>query len=734
MQIEEKELLVEIGVEELPVKYIEPALNSWSSYIHKQLNELQLHHAANGATRFYSTPRRLVLLIDDIKEKQADTIIDKTGPSVEVAFNEQGKLTKAGIGFLRGLNIDGEKLNYELVNNNSGQDSKPYIKKSTKGNYLSVKQNIKGKQSTELLKDLLPESFNKINFPKMMRWNSKNFKFARPIRWVLALYGERIIPFEIGNLTSNNVTYGNIFEKEAEPIIIENISEYLSLLKDKFVIADRNERKHKTLNEINKLSIKVNGFVADNILLEEVTDIVEYPTAVLAMFDQSYLSLPAKVVHSTLVKNQRYFPVYNDQDDLMNYFIFVANNLPKHAENTKLGNEKVVKARLADADFYFREDKSKSIAYFNSKLEGIVFHIKLGTVKEKVDRIVEISKYLCRELELEGHLQEKVLRAARICKFDLATAMINEKEFASLQGYIGKEYALIWGEDKEVADAIEDHYLPLGLTKKSRQDNEQMIKIQNHEYREIPSKVGRIVSLADKIDTLCCFFGINLIPTGSKDQYSLRRAGNSIVKLIHRSSFSLSIQKITGFTYSLINHKLQNKFHNQQELFCFFEKRIEQYLQTLGISYDIVNTVLATEFDIIIKVINKAQALRNFKNKDDFKHLILSYKRVSNIIAGQSISSTINKALFKQEAEQKLYQSIIKTKERVTTLLQNDDYDNVLQLFISLNEVIDVFFNNVLVNEEDEEIRNNRYALLNLLRELFLNIGDLSLITIENEK
>lgn len=739
MQKETKDLLFEIGVEELPAGYILPALDSWQSFIQSRLVELKLSGLGKQEIISYSTPRRLALLVKNILVSQEDEEIEKVGPSISVAFDDKGVLTKAGSGFLRGADVTITELDLKTIGEKPADTGIPYIKKTAKGQYIAVNQTIKGKNATELLNDLCRESLSKMIFPKMMKWKEKDFRFARPVRWILALFGDEVLSFTKAGVSSDNITYGNDFKRETEPVIINRIDEYLSSLEKNFVIADREKRRLRIFRQVETKAKEVGGVVTDNELLEEVTDIVEYPTAVLAQFGEEYLDLPVNVIHSTLAKNQRYFPVYKDKGtgELLNKFIYIANNLPQYAENTREGNERVVKARLADAQFYFDEDRAKSIDYFNEQLDGIVFHVKLGSIREKVERVVKISDYLCLLLAVGEDVRQKVLRAAKICKFDLATAMIGEKEFTGLQGYIGKEYARYWEEDKDVARAIEEHYLPVGFDGLTKYLSDMLTEIYNKEQIDIPSDlIGQIVSLADKTDTLCAFLGVGIKPSGSKDQYGLRRTGNSIVRLIVEANLLLDLSELVDYTYSVLieTGKLSDK-SDIESLYELLRQRIDQYLKKTGIAYDVVEAVLAVEFNNLVKVVNKAKALQSVREREDFEHLMLSFKRVSNIISSEKDFTEVCEGAFVEEAEKILFDSIndIQGIIKVTQgLAGEENYQNMLECFITLNRPIDLFFDKVLVNTEEEMLRKNRYALLNSLRNLFLNIGDLSRIVIEN--
>ena len=699
--IGKRDLLFEIGVEELPAGYIRTGLESLCKYLSTTLSRERLTHAE---MRTYSTPRRLTVLIQALAEKQEDEVVEKVGPAVRIAYNEKGNLTKAGEGFLRSAGVDKEQLE---------------IKKTDKGEYITARVHNRGEESLKILPALLKEAIRKISFPKTMYWNSRQITFARPIRWLVALFGNEIIEFDLDGLKTGRITYGNILDRKGESITLDNPDRYLELLEEKFVIADRERRKQLIREQLDRLAASLNSRIdySDN-LLEEVTDIVEFPTAVTADYDVKYLKLPERIIHSTLATNQKYFPLYSREDrKLQNSFIFVANNHPNYAENTIEGNRRVVKARLDDAVFYFEEDLERSIDYFNEKLKKTGFHASLGSISDKVERIVKLADFLTERLHIDRELSDKVLRAAAICKFDLVTSMIAEKEFAGLQGYVGMNYALHFGEDPVVATAIEEHYHPLSF------------------YDDIPSSVtGKIVAMADKIDTLCGIFGIGNLPTGSNDPFALRRAGNGVIRILYEEELQVNLPELINYTYSLLNERLPEPDNNKSELNSFFRQRIEWLLEQNKIDYDIVNAVIAADIDYIPLVKQRVEALQKFRKRGDFEGLILSFKRVSNIIARSSELANVDAGLLQEQEEKQLYQDLIELEKRAEPLLEKRNFQALLDLFISLKERIDLFFDHVLVNVEEENLRLNRYALLNRIKTLFLQVGDLSEVVIEGEK
>jgi len=718
---ERKDFLLEIGMEELPPAYIVPAARALGSSLEDALKEA---YPDCEEASLYTTPRRIAVFIRSLPVRQEDKSEIRVGPAMRIAYDENGELTKAGAGFARACGVDKEQLK---------------VLQTDKGEYISAEILVKGKDTKDILQKAAHEALTNLSFPRSMRWNDKKTKFARPIRWLVALLGDELIDLKFGTVKADRYTYGNITGKKPEAIKIENIRQYPELLKKSFVLVDREQRRELIEEQVARLAEDVSGKVVwDDGLLDEITDITEYPTAVLAEFAKDYLQLPPRIINSTLAKNQKYVTISDDRDNLLNKFVFLANNLPEYAPETKLGNEKVVKARLDDALFYYNEDIAKSIEYFNNKLNNVLFQEKLGSVKEKTTRLIRICQFICSSLNINSQQWMQIERAAEICKFDLATAMIAEKEFTSLQGYMGHNYAKVWGEEEEVALAIEEHYQPIAM-------NDQ-----------IPSEMtGIVVSLADKMDTLCGIFSIGKIPTGSNDPYALRRAANGIVRILLEKELSLDLRQLMNTGMLLIENKLReveressaNKTKETSEdktkeniekatsaLWEFFGQRIDWLLQQKGIDYDIRNSVLAGDYSDLIRVWKSAAALSSVRNRDDFRELILSFKRVSNIIAAEKTFGNFRMELAIEAAEKELHNETAKLDVIVRELIAKYEYEKTIEHFIGLKDSIDKFFDEVLVNVPEVEIRNNRYSLLNKIREIFLNVGDLSLIVIQGEK
>ncbi len=690
--------LLELGTEEIPASYIKNAIDKLEESFKKDLAEYKLSYQT---IELFSTPRRLAIKISGLKGCQSDEEIEKSGPAKKVAFDENEKLTKAGQGFLRGANANEEDI---------------YILSSPKGEYIAVKQFIKGKDTRELLPQIIKNAIEKISFPKAMKWGTTKFMFARPIRWILALYNNEVLDFEFNNIKADNKSYGIRFEQIENPIEITKVSDYPQKLKEVKVIADRDERKNIIKKQMQSLSSNQLKVLDDEKLLETVTDLIEFPTAVLASFPSEYLFLPSKIITSTLTQNQKYFCVLDEKDDLTNNFVFISNGNPDYSEIIKLGNEKVVKARLEDAKFYYQEDTKNHLSYYVEKLDNVVFQAKLGTLLEKTNRLVTLCNFMAEKLQLDEEIRCHLSSAAFNSKADLVTLMLGEKEFTKLQGYIGMHYALQSGMDEEVANAIYEHYMPRG---------------QND---DLPSTIiGAVLSIADKIDTLCGIIGVDLIPTGSNDPFALRRAANGIVQIIDKFNLDLSLSELLDYCFDLLIEKLKNQNHNKNIVQDFIKQRIKWLLETNNIDYDIINALDIFDWDKVSEIKNKANDLQKFKTLPQFVTLVSGFKRVSNILEKNQTQGEFQENLLAEPNEKLLYENLSTLETEIKPLLAQMQYHQIMEKIVPLGADIDNFFDKVLVICDDESLKNNRLALLNKIKTLFLQIADISKINYENQ-
>ena len=708
-----KDFLFEIGVEEIPASYIGGAITKLVSFFESSLKEAKLDFEEIIP---FSTPRRLAVKITSLQSQQEDEIIEKVGPAKAASYDEKENLTKAALGFLKGAGATGKDI---------------FVKTTPKGDKIAVKKEIKGKETTEILTQIIKDVIQKITFPKSMKWKSRKLAFARPIRWLVVLFGDEVIELEIEGIKSDNLSYGNRFQKLENPVVIKSVNEYEEKLESVFVIPVREKRKKIIENDIEMV---LNGFDYEVDIVDEhekllniVTDLVEYPTVVVAEFDNKYLNLFKEVpmvITSTLSEHQKYFPLVRiirrdtreDNIVLVNKFLIISNVDSANSNLIKLGNEKVVKARLEDAEFYYKEDTKQSLDFYVLKLKDVTFQEKLGSLFEKTKRIENLAEYLCDELKLDKTIKDNSIRAAHLCKADLVTMMLGEKEYTKLQGIIGYEYALVSGENINVSGAIYSHYMPRNIDDTFPQNIE-----------------GAMISIADKMDTVCGIIGVGMIPTGSKDPFALRRAGNGIVQIIVNQNFEIDLHKLINITFEFLEDKLEKPDKNKDIVYDFFKQRVNWLLKQEKIDYDIIESVMHIDHSNIPDLVHRAGALKNFFKREDFIKLILGFKRVSNIIAEAKNLGGIDTKLFCENTEKLLYERYLILAEKIKSLLPKKEYEKILEELVVYGATIDKFFDDVLVNIEDMKLRQNRYNLLNKIRELFLQVADISKIVVEGE-
>jgi len=695
--LEQSRFLLELGCEELPEKQIEIACNSISSFFGTFLKSNKLHCSSYKVS---GTPRRIYLEALELDSHQKDEEILKTGPLVNIAYDEEGNLTPAGKGFLKRSQVKEEAI---------------FIQETEKGKFLAVKYIKKGLATVELLKDWITEMIVQIPFEKKMAWSQLGLTFSRPLRWFLILWDNLPLELDFGGIPCGNITYGNRFLGLDKAITINKAEDYIPKLREQKVIADIEERRKEIINQLAAIfpegDFKV---IEDRELVETVVNLVEFPTAVIGEFEEKYLSLPDKIIISTISQTQKYFAVQNNEGKLSNKFIFISNGNPSASKIIRKGNEKVVKARLADALWYWNEDTKHPLEYWTKYLDKVIFQAKLGTMSDKTKRIMQLVNAVTDELNITEEQKKKAIRCAKLCKADLVTNMLGEKEFTKLQGYIGKQYALASGEDSEIAEGIFEHYLPRGSGDK------------------LPSTMcGAIVAIADKMDTVAGIIGIGMMPTGSGDPFALRRAANGIVQIISYRKWDLDLFTLANKALTLIEKQTELDKKANQNVHNFLEQRIEGLLKTNGIAYDVIDSVMHIDKSHIHDLENRAKALNALKGKEDFIHLVIGFKRVANIIAETKDFVTFNKEKLVEQEEINLYEALQTLHQDIDAALQNKDYPLALQYLIKFGKVIDAFFDRVLVNCEDDELRNNRHSLLKEVKKEFLRVADLSLIVLE---
>jgi glycyl-tRNA synthetase beta chain len=684
------EFLLEIGTEEIPCGFIPRALEDMKGFLEK---EFQNYRIAYKGIKAMGTPRRLVLTATGVATTQEGRLIEVIGPARRIAFDEQGQPTKAALGFARGQGIGVQEL--QLV-------------KTDRGEYVCARKEEKGEETIQLLPAILPRLISSISFPKSMRWMDLENTFARPIHWILALFDGTIVPFQVGNVSSSNLSQGHRFMAPGS-FQIKDIAEYLRRLKNSFVIVNPEERKELIIADLNKAASEVSGYIlADDELLEIVTFLVEYPVAVRGSFSKAFLALPREVLISAMREHQRYFSLTDAAGSLLPYFAAISNTRPRNPNVVARGNERVLQARLSDANFFFVEDRKIPLIERLGGLKRVVYHSKLGTSYEKVMRISNLAEYLTERID--PSLRETVQRASLLCKCDLITGMVGE--FPNLQGVIGRIYALLSGEKEEVALAIHEHYLPMSAG------------------GAVPSShPGAILSIADKFDTIVGCFGVGLIPTGTADPYALRRQTLGIINIILEKRYLFSLSQFIERSLGLLSEKIERPPEEiKTDVLEFFKGRLQNLLNSKGLSPDAIEAALAVGFDDIVDLQERVKALHDLRREPDFESLAIAFKRVVNISKSHT-PQKIDPRRFESDVEGKLFEAYRAIGKKATEKIVQKDYPAALKDLSSLRQPVDEFFDGVLVMAEDEKIKNNRLSLLSHISQLFFEIGDFSKIS-----
>lgn len=683
-----KYLLFEVGVEELPSRFVSSTLQQIKSNLTKMLSENRIDF---NEIDTYGTPRRLTFIVKGISDRQSNLEEEVKGPSKKIALDADGNFTKPALGFMKSKGIKEEDVIFKTI----GKDE--YI-------FGTIRQ--EGKETSEVLKSILPEAVKSVTFPKAMRWGGKNMRFARPIRWIVTLLNDNVLNFDLEGIQSSNITKGHRFLGESE-FEVNSLEDYLNKLEKNYVILDQDRRKEIIRNQCIEVAKSLNGEVElDEDLLEEVTHLVEYPTAFYGEFNEDYAKLPKEVVTTPMQQHQRYFPVVKDGKLLPN-FIAVRNGNDYRIDKVKAGNEKVLVARLEDALFFYKEDTKKGLETYIEKLKSVVFQAKLGTIYDKSLRIEKLSSDIIDLLNLNND-KEDTIRAAKLCKADLVTSMVFE--FTELQGIMGREYAKVSGENETVSEAIFEHYLP-------RFAGDILPKTNS----------GIILSLADKLDSISGFFAIGIQPTGSQDPYALRRQALGILNILMDSKIDVSLETLVKLSLDNYSNLEFNKEDVINSIMEFFKERIKNLFRDLGIRYDVIDAILSSNINDISDMHLRAIELNSWLDKDELVEMLTAFNRVSTL-AQKSESSKVDKDLLKEEAEINLYNEFKNTKEKVDTLLKDKKYSEALDSFASLRQSIDYMFDSVMIMDKDESIKNNRLGLLKQIYDTMLSICDLSKI------
>ncbi|HID70318.1 MAG TPA: glycine--tRNA ligase subunit beta [Desulfobacterales bacterium] len=684
------ELLFEIGTEEIPAGFQKPALAQLKQNFIDQAKELNLSH---GSVVTMGTPRRFALLVEDLADRQPDSREELLGPSKQAGFDDDGNPTKAAMGFARSKGADVADLQ---------------VVETDKGEYLMLVQERKGLATAELLPDLLADLMEGFSFAKSMHWGSGTAMFARPVQWIVALHNGKVVSFSHGGISASNVSRGHRFMSNNN-VSLQGVTGYKESLAEVFVQVDQNERRDAVLTEIEKavaatLDPSTASVAVDEALVDTVCNLVEKPFGVCGSFDAKFLQLPDEALITSMREHQKYFPVVDKDNNLLPNFVAVNNTKVKDINLTRTGHERVLRARLEDAFFFFASDKEKKLEDRLNDLTGIIFQAKLGTMLEKTDRIVKLAGLLAEQF-IPGSVEE-ACRAARLCKTDLLTDMVGE--FPSLQGNMGSAYALEDGETDGVALAIKEHYLP------------------KRAGAELPSSsIGAVVGLADRLDTLSGCFGIGQVPTGTTDPFGLRRIALGILHIVEHFGWTLSLNDIVHKALSLYGDKVNGSSETVDQVIAFIRGRFVNDQLAAGVDGEAVDAVTSVEFDDVNDSLAKINALAAIRGEDAFSVLAASFKRIRNIIKKNS-ATDVTESLLMEQAEKNLAAVYKQVKIDVQPLLGASDYNGALSAMLVLKEPVDDFFNEVMVMDEDEAIRTNRLNLLTAISTLFLRVGDIS--------
>lgn len=692
-----KDLLLEIGLEEMPAHVVTPSRIQLEEKVIKFLDE---HHLDYETVQSFATPRRLAVKVTAIPEKQADVEEEVKGPAKKIALDAEGNWSKAAQGFVRGQGVTTEDIVFKELN---GVE------------YVYVTKFTKGQSAKEVLTKL-NDVITSLTFPVTMHWANYDFEYIRPIHWIVALLDDEVIPFKVLNVTTGQTSRGHRFL--GDDVTFQHANEYETKLKEQFVVVQPNERKQMIVDQANALAAEKNWQLAlDEELLEEVTNLVEYPTAFVGSFDEKYLSVPDEVLVTSMKEHQRYFEVRNDQGLLMPHFIAVRNGDNVHLENVIKGNEKVLIARLEDAEFFYNEDKKLTIEACVEKLKNVTFHEKIGSIYEKMQRVALIAQIIGRKVGLSEEELEDLKRASEIYKFDLVTNMVGE--FPELQGIMGEKYALLQGEKPAVATAIREHYLPTSSE------------------GELPeTAIGAVLALADKLDSVFSFFSVGMIPTGSNDPYALRRQTYGVIRIIEDKGWTFPLVQLQTEVDEAVNQDVEKYGvllnEGQAEVVEFVKARLRQLLMTKNVRHDIIDAVVSAEQADLSKLFASANILKSRFEDQEFKPSMEALTRVINLAKkGQELlgdtEEGIDPSLFENKAEKELYQAVNDLSEAFATRTIAENYEAL----VNLRPLIDAYFNETMVMVEDEKVKQNRLKQLMQIAKMALSIASLDLLIVK---
>lgn len=714
-----EKLLFEIGTEEIPAKFMPGILKQLKELAAAKMQELRIPFED---ITVYGTPRRMAFIAGGVAETQADVVVEAKGPSVKIAY-VSGAPSKAAQGFARGQGVDVKDL-------------------VVRDNYVYAVKHLAGQPVVELLPGLLMDILTSLSFPKTMRWADYEFRFVRPIRWMVALFGDQIIPVEICGVKSGKFSMGHRFMQQSlkaaaesqgllsaalskvgnkvysalagvkGAVEIPSAGDYKKVMYDNFVMVDQDERRALILQQIKDLAAQNGGEAEINEdLLEEVNYLVEWPTALCGKFEEKFLSLPKECIITPMREHQRYFPVLDEDGNLLNKFITVRNGGSEHLDIVTHGNERVLRARLSDAEFFFNEDRATKLEDRLEKLKTVSFQEGLGNMYDKSERLVKMAEMLRFAINTPVD-EEELRRCALLCKTDLVTGMVIE--FTELQGVMGREYALLDGEKPEVATGIFEHYLP------------------RFAGDALPATtIGRIVGIGDKLDNICATFSRGLAPTGSQDPYALRRQALGVINILLDANYHISLAKIIAGTLYLLDIKPEETGKLVPQIMEFFKQRMRNLLMDQGIRYDVIDAVFADKRnDDMVDLAVRCKALAAYVEAGNAEPLVQVSVRVSNLCKKIEKEVAISGALFKDESENKLHEVVAAVSKEIIPEIVLYDYAAVLKAGEKVIEPVNTFFDNVMVMDEDENVKNNRLAMLEEVRGIVNAVGDLSLLVL----
>ncbi|AUJ29873.1 glycine--tRNA ligase subunit beta [Liquorilactobacillus hordei] len=686
--------LVEIGLEEIPAHVVTPSAQQLTERVSSFLREKRLSFE-NIET--FSTPRRLAVKVLNLADQQANIEEEAKGPAKKIAQDAEGNWSKAAIGFSRGQGMTPDDIFF----------------KELKGvEYAYVNKFIAGKKAFEVLSDI-KTAITSMVFPTMMRWGSNDFKFVRPLKWIVALLDDEVIPFNILDVKTANISQGHRFLGKS--VTLKNAADYPEDLLPEYVIADSQVRKNLIVQQIKDMATKNDWqIIVDDDLLEEVNNLVEYPTVFAGNFDYKYLEIPDEVLITSMKDHQRFFYVQDKAGKLLPNFVSVRNGVADNIDTVIAGNEKVLTARLEDAAFFFHEDQKNSIADYVEHLKKVMFHDKIGTTFEKMQRVQLLSELLANYLEFDEEHKSDLKRAAQIYKFDLVTGMVGE--FSELQGVMGEKYALLMGEKAEVATAIKEHYMPISAE------------------GELPkTAVGALLAVADKLDSISAFFAAGMIPTGSNDPYALRRQAAGIARIVMAQGWSLSAVQLFEIVEknATKNPELYQKImpnETETEVTSFIVERIKKILEAQNYNFDVIETVTAERKNGFKEMIDAAEILKNHSGDEDFKETVEATTRVLRLAKKADLPADfkLNSELFENNAE-KVFSSKVAEIERKSFY----NAEEIFQQLRTMRSVINAYFDETMVMAKDENIRNNRLQQLSLYAEFAYKLGDLTKLNVK---